>query len=197
MAFIDSKLAELRSSTATPVGGASGSSMAPKVLEEESQGDQSIPAHAQPGDVSRGGGQRLMPETTGISEQIQQRESQSQRPRARPRRPPAMRDESAVARESLVDQILRESAVPLYDRSTSSTTYAANEGTSNEEAVANAFKEEFLAQAELHKRRKPPAAPPQKGAAPVSNGPKLGGSRSQREKMKAAEEASKVAGGKR
>jgi len=136
------------------------------------------------------------------------RSKTSKRQPPRPRRGPPVRDANDIARDSFVEQILSESAVPLYDPSSTSTKPfrpAADAGggegedeVDNDEAVANAFKTEFLLQQQQRRRRKPPAPPPQKGVVPVSQGPKLGGSRSQRERMKAAvaaEEASKAVGG--
>lgn len=105
----------------------------------------------------------------------------------KPRRQPHERDASDIARDAMVDAIMRESQVPLYDQS--STAAKPNTGSSaidNDEAAAEAFKAEFLAELEQRKRRKPPAPP---ATGQVSSGPKLGGSRSQREKMRALEEA--------
>lgn len=78
--------------------------------------------------------------------------------------------------------------MPLYDQSTSAAPYRAASGGDNDAAVMEAFKAEFLAEMEEHKKRKLPKPPAgTKGVVPTSNGPKLGGSRSQREKMKALE----------
>lgn len=95
----------------------------------------------------------------------------------------------------MVDAIMRESQVPLYDQSTNAAS-SVNTGSAemdNDEAAAEAFKAQFLEEMEQRKRRKPPAPP---AAGQVSSGPKLGGSRSQREKMRALEEA-KIAPGKK
>lgn len=104
-------------------------------------------------------------------------------------------DPSAMARDAMVDRIMQESQVPMYDRPAAAAT-----GIDSDEAAAEAFKAEFLASLEDQNRRRPPAPPPaQRGAANSAvpaTGPKLGGSRQQREKMKAIEEA-KAAAGKR
>lgn len=94
----------------------------------------------------------------------------------------------------MVDAIMREGQVPLYDQSNAGT--ASNVDSSDvdkDEAAAEAFKAQFLADLEQRKRRKPPAQPT---AGQASSGPKLGGSRSQREKMRALEEAKNATGKK-
>lgn len=96
----------------------------------------------------------------------------------------------------MVDKIMQESQVPIYDKPNTKTQEMQSKGFDADEAAAEAFRAEFLLSLEEqqnHRRR--PAAPPaqQRGAPPVPTGPKLGGSRAQREKMKAIEEA-KAAG---
>jgi len=204
VAFIDSKLAEARSaSSAKPT------EAAPPYPQDDIPGPSPL-LTAQSQENRVGNSQDrisditlpvLRPAATATGRQVQIR-----RQNPRPRRAPALRDANDIARDTLVDEILKESSVPLYDRSTTTVPrphYAAaaavaekddDDGTKdNDEAAANAFKAEFLAQAELHKRRKPPPPPPQKGVVTTSSGPKLGGSRSQRERMKAA--AAAAAGG--
>lgn len=114
---------------------------------------------------------------------------------ARPRRGPPQRDADTITRDAMVDQIMRESQVPIYDQPTSKTQDMQAEGFDADEAAAQAFRAEFLLSLAERQNRRRPAAPPaqQRGAAPVPTGPKLGGSRAQREKMKAIEEA-KAAG---
>ena len=114
----------------------------------------------------------------------------------RPRRPPPKRDESHTVRDSLVDQIMAESSVPLYDLPVASARHLTNvDGLDNDTAAMEAFKTEFLADSERHKKRKHAApATGAKGAVAVSHGPKLGGSRAQRERMKAAEAAAAAVG---
>ena len=94
----------------------------------------------------------------------------------------------------MVDRIMQESQVPMYDRPS-----AGANSIDSDEAAAEAFKAEFLAGLEEQNRRKPLAPPPAargaQNAAPAT-GPKLGGSRQQREKMKAIEEAKAAAGKK-
>ncbi|KAI7035374.1 hypothetical protein KC352_g40219, partial [Hortaea werneckii] len=113
----------------------------------------------------------------------------------RPRRPPAVRDEKDVARDSLVDQILGESTVPHYDRPAASKQPPPPEddNVDRDAAAAEAFKKRYLASIGVKRKRK--VAPPSgatRGATAIStHGPKLGGSRSQRQKMKAMERQEK------
>lgn len=89
----------------------------------------------------------------------------------------------------MIDQIMRESQVSHYDQSTTQQPLRTG-GTGDEDevdrdaAAAAAFKADFLAAAqERNYHRRAPVNPTQ--------GPKLGGSRSARERMKAMEEAQK------
>ena len=119
---------------------------------------------------------------------FQQAQSQATRVYERPtkRRPPPVKDQTNIARESMIDQIMRESQVPLYDRPVSQTPVPNGEDADNDEAAADAFKAQLLADMELNRRRRPAST---KKEGTTSTGPKLGGSRSQREKMRALEEA--------
>ncbi|KAK4497934.1 hypothetical protein PRZ48_010590 [Zasmidium cellare] len=184
-AYVDSKLAELRSSSATPI--ARGDSPA-------STGG--IDELSTPGVVASGletNAATGVPSTKQAIESSRRGQPHGSRNR-RPRRQPHVRDASDVARDAMVDAIMRESQVPLYDQSAPPTTSNADSSAiDRDEAAAEAFKAEFLADLEQRKRRKPPAPP---AAGQVASGPKLGGSRSQREKMRALEEAKTTPGKK-
>ena len=120
--------------------------------------------------------------------------------RSRPPRQAPSRLPTDVARESLVDQIMREAAVPLFSGLPSQQSND-EAGIDNDEAAASAFRADFLASLEENNRRRPPAKPvveKTKGGMPVpqvNHGPKLGGSRAQRERMKAAEAEAAKGGG--
>lgn len=105
-------------------------------------------------------------------------------PKPRRRRHPPSRSEADIARDSMIDQIMKEGQVPIYDQPDSQI--ASSAGEDRDAAAAAAFRAEFLAAAEERNLHRRPPAPPAAGA---SLGPKLGGSRQQRERMKAAEEA--------
>lgn len=135
--------------------------------------------------------------TPGTREQKQSQQRNNQRVRpTKQRRGPPQRGAHDIARDAMVDQIMRESQVPIYDQSSSKDQESQAVGFDADEAAAEAFRAEFLLSLEERQNRRRPAAPPvqQRGAPPVPTGPKLGGSRAQREKMKAIEEAK--AGGK-
>ena len=125
-------------------------------------------------------------------------------PKRRQSRRPRAPSPSTLARASLIDQIMRESNhTPHYTPPTTGTSSANPNSTAPEEeldpdaAAAAAFKADFLAQAEARNlsRRKPKAAATTTSGgaaaagAAVSSGPKLGGSRAARVRMRAAEEA--------
>ncbi|KAF2173579.1 hypothetical protein M409DRAFT_15857 [Zasmidium cellare ATCC 36951] len=186
-AYVDSKLAELRSSSATPL--AHGNS---PVASTGNIDDNSSTLDAYAGDLEAGTPAGAA--TTKQAVESSRKGLPSGTRNRRPRRQPHVRDASDAARDAMVDAIMKESQVPLYDQSTNATT--PNTGSSaidKDEAAAEAFKAEFLADLEQRKRRKPPAPP---AAGQVSSGPKLGGSRAQREKMRALEEAKNAVGKK-
>lgn len=81
---------------------------------------------------------------------------------------------------------MQEAQVPMYDRSSARATGTDANGD-NDVAAAEAFKAQLLADMETHRRRPPKSASAQN--ANVTSGPKLGGSRQQREKMRALQEA--------
>ncbi|KAK3679118.1 hypothetical protein LTR37_021431 [Vermiconidia calcicola] len=122
---------------------------------------------------------------------VQQAQARTGRQYQRPtkRRQPPQRGQVDVARDSIIDQIMQESQVPLYDRSTSNTPASAGNAVDNDAATAEAFKAQLLAEMEEQYRRRPPPSTDKSKDAKTSYGPKLGGSRAQREKMRAIEEA--------
>lgn len=97
---------------------------------------------------------------------------------------------------------MRENLVPIYDQASASETKPdhSNAEVDADEAALETWKAGLLAEMQNHKRRKPPAVPTGSSARAAAqaapSGPKLGGSRSQREKMKALEEAKNAAGRK-
>lgn len=126
-----------------------------------------------------------------------QPENQNQPTRRRRGKQPRAPSPSTQARASLIDQIMRESNhTPHYTAPAASTIQPKSSSSNNtatyddpDAAAAAAFKAEFLAQAEMRNlsRRKPAInASSAAAAATTSHGPKLGGSRAQRERMRAA-----------
>ncbi|KAK1059034.1 hypothetical protein LTR74_012923 [Friedmanniomyces endolithicus] len=183
MAFVDSKMAEMRS--ATPNSMQSGNLHS----DLEAQGDDSL--HS---------AQAVVPTGTTSDNAQQRTASNYRRPRTQ-RRQPRPRNPEDVARESLVESIMRESgtaAAPLYDRPDTTTT--PRDAADTDDAAAEAFKTQFLQDMAAQNRRLPPNPVPfskvalAKGADRTAHGPKLGGSRMQRERMKAAQAAAEAAG---
>jgi hypothetical protein len=102
---------------------------------------------------------------------------------------------STTARASLIDQIMHESNHTPHYTSPSNSAPKPSSSThfDPDAAAAEAFKTEFLAQAEARNlSRRQPAVNASSGSAAagaVPSGPKLGGSRAARERMRAVEEA--------
>ncbi|KAH9841247.1 60S ribosomal protein L27a [Teratosphaeria destructans] len=205
-AYVDSKLAEMRaSSTATPIN------HQPLILtsapEEEPGHSQRQQPQAQDVTESRTIDVADTPSTstylrpTGLQQQQQRDDTTKSKPRRRRHHEP---DPSTLARGSLIDQILQEShpGVPLYDTSATATIGAsattAGDGAEgdNDEAVAEAFKKQFLKDMETKIRRKPVGYSAAREKGVESHGPKLGGSRAQRARMRKAKEEERAAGKK-
>lgn len=184
-AYIDSKLAELRSSTA-PVP------TTQETLGDNAQQDHRDPDASESQDTAR---------NTSVDDGPRNRQPRPNTRRAanRPPRRIRQKDPSELAREAMIEQILGESQVPMYDQTSSAPGPSAeDDGVDRDEAVAEAFKAEFLANLQERKRRRTAVEKSSgsgKAAASVPSGPKLGGSRSQREKMRQLEEAKGINGG--
>lgn len=105
-------------------------------------------------------------------------------------RPRKRRNSADVARDRLVEEVLRETRLEVYDE-----PEAASEGEEGGQAaddrIAEEFRREFL-DAISQRRQKMPSASTKIGGKAVDDkpkGPKLGGSRSARAAMKEREEA--------
>ena len=91
----------------------------------------------------------------------------------------------------MIDQLMGENQVPIYDRSIAQSRVHGARDADSDLAAAEEFKSQLLADLERNNKRRPP-----KTAATATTGPKLGGSRAQREKMRALEESKTTAGKK-
>jgi hypothetical protein len=129
----------------------------------------------------------VQPQSTG-DRTYQAAQARSTRVYERPskRRKPPQRDEADVARDSMIDQIMHEAQVPIYEQPAVRAAVEEDD-VDNDAATAEAFKAQLLAEIEVNNRRR--LAKAASKDTKQSSGPKLGGSRSQREKMKALEEA--------
>ena len=184
-------MAEMRSSMTVPISSSSGQSITG--LAEGGQG--SINSSEETTQLDRQAGSGANGEAAQRT--YQQAQARSTRTYQRPtkRRPP-QRDQTDVARDSIIDQILHESQVPLYQQPVAHTAVADGGEVDNDAATAEAFKAQLIMEMEEHKRRKPPPGSAAAKGTTTSTGPKLGGSRNQREKMRAMEEA-KASSGKK
>ncbi|KAF1985875.1 hypothetical protein K402DRAFT_413122 [Aulographum hederae CBS 113979] len=101
------------------------------------------------------------------------------------------RTSADIARDKLVEDILKESTLDIYEAS-SRAQASADDQVPADDRIAEQFQKEFLESLNAGRRR-PPAPPPSKGAKPDEKpkGPKLGGSRSARAAMRERDEKSK------
>lgn len=117
----------------------------------------------------------------------------------RPRKDRARRSSFDMARDAMVEQVLRESRLDIYEEPKSQPpnmggTTNAGEDEEADERMADEFRRNFIAAMEERSQRRPPQLPPG-GKNEAVKGPKLGGSRQQRAAMRALEE--KAAKGKK
>lgn len=184
MAYVDSKLARLTPSheasaqSATPAEPTPTSSAT--VQQSENQPSASH-GYLHQADVTK-----PVPTTSSTT-------TRSQKP---PRKPHwrNRRNSADIARDAMVDQILRESQLNIYETSASVTQPKppSDDNQDADERMAEEFKRNFYAAAEERAVRRTAAPPPPTfGANKLESlkGPKLGGSRSQRAAMHAAEKA--------
>ncbi|KAI1127910.1 hypothetical protein F5Y10DRAFT_241694 [Nemania abortiva] len=108
----------------------------------------------------------------------------------KPWRPRNRRNSDDIKRDQLVEEILRENRLDVYETPTPppGTSTAENEEGAADDRIAEEFRREFLdALAERQRRRKPVGPPSKPGAKKeeeVLKGPKLGGSRNTRAAMR-------------
>ncbi|KAF2835037.1 hypothetical protein M501DRAFT_1044660 [Patellaria atrata CBS 101060] len=113
------------------------------------------------------------------------------------------RNSADVARDKLVEEVLRENRLELYDDGSPvpDPDPAAVNNTDNDDRVAEQFRREFLDQLAAKNVRKQAPLPPNVGKVAKGEerpkGPKLGGSRSARAAMRAAEEKAAAAAKRR
>ncbi|KAH0344282.1 hypothetical protein KCU81_g4865, partial [Aureobasidium melanogenum] len=187
MAYVDSKLARLTPSHEAPTQSSSipaeptpSSSATAQQNENQSSASQ---GHLHQVDVTK-----PVPTTTTTT-----------RPQKPPRKPHwrNRRNSADIARDAMVDQILRESQLNIYETPSSTTQPkpSSDDTQDADERMAEEFKRNFYAAAEERAVRRTAAPPPPTyGANKLESlkGPKLGGSRSQRAAMHAAEKAKTV-----
>ena len=115
------------------------------------------------------------------------RDGKPMRPRPRKRR-----NSEDIARDALVEQLMGENKLGLYDadqlvqqrQAAAEDAEEEPDGSDADERLAEQFRQDFLdAMAERQKSKPASQAKGPSGAAPEAKGPKLGGSRSARAKM--------------
>ncbi|THY89162.1 hypothetical protein D6C93_07000 [Aureobasidium pullulans] len=191
MAYVDSKLARL---TPSHEASTSTTNQSSTPADTTSASAAAMQQPADPTSVARG---HLDEVDINQSTQLTTTNITTSRPSKRPRKPWHNRRNSAsLARDAMVDQILRESQLNIYEPSSSATpqgsTSTAADTEDADERMAAEFQRNFYAQAEERAVRRVAAPPPPTfGANKLESlkGPKLGGSRSQRAAMHAAEKA--------
>ncbi|THY52306.1 hypothetical protein D6C98_05339 [Aureobasidium pullulans] len=189
MAYVDSKLARL---TPSHEASTSTTNQSSTPADTTSASTAAMQQPADPTSVARG---HL--DEVDINQPTLPTNTTTSRPSKRPRKPWHNRRNSAsLARDAMVDQILRESQLNIYEPSSSAVPQGsistAADTEDADERMAAEFQRNFYAQAEERAVRRVAAPPPPTfGANKLESlkGPKLGGSRSQRAAMHAAEKA--------
>ncbi|KAI0441157.1 hypothetical protein F4803DRAFT_552350 [Xylaria telfairii] len=108
----------------------------------------------------------------------------------KPWRPRNRRNSDDIKRDQLVEEILRENRLDVYETPTPPPGASAGEGEEGaaDDRIAEEFRREFLDAMAERQRRKKPVGPPTKPGAKkeeeVLKGPKLGGSRNTRAAMR-------------
>jgi len=102
-------------------------------------------------------------------------------------RPRKRRNSEDVKRDALVEEVLKESRLDMYDEPSPEPQQPAGSGDGDDEAadekIAEQFRKDFLAAMEMRRRHRAPGQPKPPGEA-AHRGPKLGGSRSARAAMR-------------
>ncbi|RGP74331.1 hypothetical protein FLONG3_6110 [Fusarium longipes] len=119
-------------------------------------------------------------------------EQRAKKPRLRrdgkPWRPRNRRDSDAVKRDQIVEEILRESRLDLYEPTPeqSGSAVSADQDGAADERLAEEFRQQFLEDVAERQLRKKKATnqPARPGTEEVLKGPKLGGSRNSRAQMR-------------
>ncbi|KAF2027225.1 hypothetical protein EK21DRAFT_102661 [Setomelanomma holmii] len=106
----------------------------------------------------------------------------------KPRRPPKRRNSDDIRRDQMVDAVLSEAKLDFFDAQAPTNPRFGN--ANNDEAILAQFEAEYYESVEeaRQQQRKPTATSGVKGAPEAPKGPKLGGSKSVRAKMRLAQE---------
>lgn len=104
-------------------------------------------------------------------------------------RKPKRRNSETERREQMVEEVLKEAKLDFFDDTAPTNPFTNNTGN-NDEAVAERFRAEYLEALEEQKQQRKAPAPTRatRGVKEPSKGPKWGGSKSARAKMRLQEE---------
>jgi len=111
-------------------------------------------------------------------------------------RPRKRRNSEDIKRDQLVEQVLRESRLEIYDGPDTAEQSNANEGLDTDEKIAEQFRQDFMDAMESRRRNRTAGQPKMPTGKPGDvgpKGPKLGGSRSARAAMRERELAEQKA----
>ena len=105
-------------------------------------------------------------------------------------RPRKRRNSEDIKRDQLVEQVLRESRLEIYDEPETAQHDNLNDGLDADEKIAEQFRQDFMDAMESRQRNRTagqPKMPTGKLGDALQKGPKLGGSRSARAAMREKE----------
>ena len=97
------------------------------------------------------------------------------------------RNSEDIKRDELVEEVMRESKLDIYDEPDNEEAEEGDQAA--DDRIAEQFRKEFLEAVSSRQQKAIPKPAKAKGAAEELRGPKLGGSRSARAKMREMEEA--------
>ncbi|KAF9634598.1 hypothetical protein BFW01_g5493 [Lasiodiplodia theobromae] len=205
MAYIDSKMAEMREGERRAAA-AEAATDATYSQQQPSSAAPSFPSNGsrqrQPAgmgklmeiDLGPEAVQRNIERTEEATRRLQNGELLEQEMQPKGRRGRKRRTSEDIRRDKLVEEILKESRLEMYDDRAQQEQQQkdAEEGAADDRIVEQ-FRRDFMEAVQTRHNRRPPASSAAKGKAADERpkGPKLGGSRSARAAMRAAEEKQK------
>ncbi|KAL1640106.1 hypothetical protein SLS58_007220 [Diplodia intermedia] len=209
MAYIDSKMAEMREGERRAAAEQAVTDAANHQEQQHSSATSTIPSFPSNGVRQRqpAGMGKLMeidlgPEaarsnierTEEATRRLESGESLEQEMQPKGRRGRKRRTSEDIRRDKLVEEILKESRFEMYDDRAQQEQQKkdAEEGAADDRIVEQ-FRRDFMEAVQTRHNRRPPASASAKNKAADERpkGPKLGGSRSARAAMRAAEEKQK------
>ncbi|ETS86177.1 hypothetical protein PFICI_00005 [Pestalotiopsis fici W106-1] len=202
MEFIESEITK-RKSTATSDHGSStlpapSSEVATTTTDKKSENSKHVPLQSKLQEIDLGDEVRSRNEAlTELARRKLQGEviedEQTGRPKkirlgrdGKPWRPRNRRTSDDIKRDQLVEEIMRENRLDVYETPTppAAATPGADDDGAADDRIAEEFKREFMEAMAERQQKKRPAATAKKDSEDVLKGPKLGGSRNSRAAMR-------------